>query len=112
MRDRELGPPHTDGRPYGRAKRVTSNNRRHNHHARVCRDVARYRLGWPKQAHLVRTAIRESSLCSEKRKLMESVGRPGYVCAWRYDGAEKVWRRAGGGREGRVCPVGHACSTG
>ena len=44
-------------------------------------------------------------------KLTESVGRPGYVCAWRYDGAEKVWRCAGGGREGRVCPVGHVCST-
>ena len=66
MRDRELGPPHTGERPYGRAKRVTSNNRRHNRHPRVCRDMARYRLGWPKQAHLVRTAIRESSLLGKR----------------------------------------------
>ena len=47
-----------------------------------------------------------------KMKNEESVGRPGYVCAWRYDGAEKIWRRAGGGREGRVCAAGHACSAG
>ena len=47
-----------------------------------------------------------------KMKTEESVGRPGYVCAWRYDGAEKIWRRAGGGREGRVCAAGHACSAG
>ena len=35
---------------------------------------------------------------------MECIGRPGSRCAWRYDGAEKVWN-AGGGHEGSVCDV-------
>jgi hypothetical protein len=43
---------------------------------------------------------------------MVSSERPGTVCDRRYDGAEAVWRRAGGGCEGRVCGVGHACSAG
>ena len=47
MRDRDLGPPYTGGRPYGRTRRVTGNTGRHDHHTLVCRDVARYRLGWP-----------------------------------------------------------------
>ena len=37
------------------------------------------------------------------RNITESIGCLGAVCAWHCDGAEKVWRRAGGGREGRTC---------
>ena len=37
--------------------------------------------------------------------ITESIGCLGAVCAWHCDGAEKVWRRAGGGREGRACGV-------
>ena len=38
------------------------------------------------------------------RKLTECIGRPGSICSWRYDGAEKVWS-AGGGHGGSVCDV-------
>ena len=37
------------------------------------------------------------------RNITESIGCLGAVCAWHCDVAEKVWRRAGGGREGRTC---------
>jgi hypothetical protein len=114
MRDRELGPPYTSGTPHGRARRITANTRRCDHPTRIYRDVARYRFRRPQQAHLVCTAIRESFFLGKSKGggLMVSSERPGTVCDRRDDGAEAVWRRAGGGCEGRVCGVGHACSAG
>ena len=52
MLNQEPGIPRTSGTPHGRARLVTGNHGRHDRHARIRRDVARYRLGRTQQARL------------------------------------------------------------
>ena len=101
MCEREPDLPYTSGTPQGRASIVTGNRGRHDRHAPVSRDVARYRLGRPQQARLVRVSIRRTFFLSDTKAEGEhDLVVPALYVLWRYDGAENVWSRVRG-REGR-----------
>ena len=103
MLDRELGLLYTSGTPHGRATLLTDNHVHHDRHARVRRDVARYRLGRPQQARLVRASICKTFFLSNTKA--DGDHRLSPVYTWRYHGAGKGWKHAKGGREGRICGV-------
>ena len=100
MCEREPDLPYTSGTPQGSARIVTGNHGRHDRHARVRRDVARCRLGRPQQARLVRVSIRKPFFLSDTKAEGEhNLVVPALYVLWRYDGAEKVRRRAGTRKE-------------
>ena len=113
MREREPGLPYTSGTPQGRARIVTGNRGRHDRHVRVRRDVARYPLGRPQQARLVRVSIRRPFFLSDTKAEGEhSLVVPALYVLWscreclgayRRTRRESIWRCYVSGGEYRVC---------
>ena len=94
MREREPGLSHTSGTQHGRARIVTGNHGRHDRHAPVSRDVARYRLGRSQQARLVRVSIRKPFFLSNTKAEGEhSLVVPALYVLWSFGECLEAYRR-------------------